>query len=124
RRKCSSKNSTRNSYPNLLDFILYYTKSRNFTWNQPTEEPTAEWIQREYPKRDDKGQYKLVPVHAPGIRRGATGSEWRGMLPPPGKHWQYTPQKLDELDAAGEIHWSRNGNPRRKVYLQPDKGLP
>ena len=36
-------------------------------------------------------------------------------MPPPGKHWQYTPKMLDEMDARGEIFWSKNGNPRRKV---------
>jgi adenine-specific DNA-methyltransferase len=124
RRKCSSKNSTRNSYPNLLDFVLYYTKSKTFKWNQPTEEPTEAWIEREYPKTDKKGRFKLVPIHAPGKRNGATGTAWREMMPPPGKHWQYTPEKLDELDSNGEIHWSKTGNPRRKVYLQANKGLP
>ena len=45
-------------------------------------------------------------------------------MPPDGKHWQYTPDKLDALDEAGEIHWSKTGNPRRKVYLTNDKKLP
>jgi adenine-specific DNA-methyltransferase len=45
-------------------------------------------------------------------------------LPPPGKHWQYTPSKLDELDRNGEIFWSDNGNPRRKIYLDNSPGIP
>ena len=45
-------------------------------------------------------------------------------MPPEGKHWQFTPDKLDELDANGEIYWSSNGNPRRKVYLDKSEGLP
>ena len=44
-------------------------------------------------------------------------------MPPLGKHWQYVPSKLDELDAKGEIHWSKTGNPRRKVYLTEDKAI-
>ena len=32
--------------------------------------------------------------------------------------------KLDELDAAGEIYWSPTGNPRRKVFCDPSKGIP
>lgn len=123
RRKCSSKNFTRNQFANLNDFVLFYTKSSSYVWNQPVEAPDAEWIAKEYPKFDQKGQYKLVPVHAPGVRNGATGTPWRGVNPPPGKHWQYAPSKLDELDAAGEIHWSKTGNPRRKVYLPPNKGV-
>ena len=47
-----------------------------------------------------------------------------GMMPPEGKHWQFTPDKLDEMDARGEIYWSSNGNPRRKVYLDQSNGVP
>ena len=67
--------------------------------------------------------YKKVPIHAPGVRKGATGQPWRSMLPPPGKHWQYTPETLDEMDARGEIYWSSTGNPRRKVYLDNSQGI-
>ena len=28
------------------------------------------------------------------------------------------------MDARGEIYWSSNGNPRRKVYLDQSKGIP
>ena len=45
------------------------------------------------------------------------------MRPPEGKHWQFTPAKLDELDSKGEIYWSSNGNPRRKVYLDESNGI-
>lgn len=123
RRKCSSKNYTRRQYPNLHDYILFYSKSDDYKWNRPTQTPTAGWLAKEYPKSDAKGHYKLVPVHAPGVRNGASGQPWRGVMPPPGKHWQYTPEKLDELDRNGEIHWSRTGNPRRKVYLAENKGI-
>lgn len=123
RRKCSSKNSTKNNFANLNDYILCYSKSKNYIWNRPVKTPDSDWLAKEYSKVDAKGQYKLVPIHAPGVRHGATGGEWRGMMPPPGKHWQYTPEKLDILDAAGDIHWSKTGNPRRKVYLTSDKSI-
>lgn len=123
RRKCSSKNFTKNQYSNLNDYILFYSKTKNYIWNQPTTEPDDDWKAREYPKLDGKGQYKLVPVHAPGIRKGLTGTEWRGVMPPKGKHWQYQPEKLEALDRSGFIHWSKNGNPRRKVYLEDHKGI-
>jgi adenine-specific DNA-methyltransferase len=31
---------------------------------------------------------------------------------------------LDEMDARGEIYWSPNGNPRRKIYLDESEGVP
>ncbi|PJN92702.1 restriction endonuclease subunit M, partial [Amaricoccus sp. HAR-UPW-R2A-40] len=33
------------------------------------------------------------------------------------------PATLDELDAKGDIFWSKNGNPRRKVYLDESAGV-
>ena len=124
RRKCSSKNFTSRQYANVNDYILFYSRTKSCKWNKPGIRPEQDWIDREYPKFDDLGRrYKLVPVHAPGIRNGKTGQLWREKMPPPGKHWQYAPEKLEEMDRQGDIHWSRNGNPRRKVYWSSDKKI-
>ncbi len=124
RRKCSSKNFTSNQYANIHDYLLFYTKSGDYVWNQPGQKPSDEWLDKEYPKVDARGRFKLVPVHAPGTRNGETGKPWRGVMPPPGKHWQYAPSKLEKLDEDGFIHWSKTGNPRRRVYLTDDKMVP
>lgn len=126
RKKCKPKNYTRKTYGNISDYILFYTKSDSPIWNRPYDQWENEKVKKEYPfiEEGTGRRYKRVPIHAPGIRNGATGREWRGMLPPAGKHWQYTPDKLDELDANNEIYWSSNGNPRRKVYLDQSKGIP
>ena len=126
RKKCKPKNYTRKTYGNISDYILYYIKSDNPTWNRPYDEWSSEKQIKEYPfvEPETGRRYKKVPIHAPGVRNGATGSMWRGMMPPAGKHWQYTPEKLDEMDANNEIYWSSTGNPRRKVYLDQSKGVP
>ena len=126
RKKCSTKNYTKNTFGNVSDYLLFYSKSAAYVWRRPFEPWEPERMLEEYPYIDERTgrRYKKVPVHAPGVRNGETGQPWRGRLPPAGKHWQYTPQKLDALDAAGEIYWSPSGNPRRKVYCDPDKGIP
>lgn len=126
RKKCSTKNYTKNSFGNISDYILFYSKTNAYVWNRPYDSWNYEKMIAEYPCIDEKTgrRYKKVPVHAPGVRNGETGREWRGKLPPKGKHWQYTPDRLDELDAQGEIYWSPTGNPRRKVFYEPDKGIP
>lgn len=125
RKKCSTKNYTRNTYGNISDYIMFYSKTSTYVWNRPYEPWDLERMVEQYPYVDAKGRrYKKVPIHAPGVRNGETGKEWRGKLPPKGKHWQYTPDKLDELDAAGEIYWSPTGNPRRMVFCDPNKGIP
>jgi adenine-specific DNA-methyltransferase len=124
RKKCNPKNYTRKKYGNVSDYILFYTKSENYVWNRPVE-PWTESRAKEYQyiEPETGRRYMKVPVHAPGVRHGETGKPWRGMLPPPGKHWQFPPSKLDQFDAAGEIFWSSNGNPRRKVYLDESSGV-
>lgn len=126
RKKCKSKNFTRKTYGNISDYILFYSKTAHPVWNRPYEDWSDEKILKEYPYVEENTgrRYKKVPVHAPGVRNGATGTPWKGMMPPEGKHWQFTPDKLDEMDAKGEIYWSANGNPRRKVYLDQSKGVP
>ncbi|MDR2562309.1 MAG: site-specific DNA-methyltransferase [Prevotellaceae bacterium] len=125
RKKCKSKNFTKNSFGNISDYILFYTKSHNYVWNKQYDQWTDDKILKEYPFIEDetRRRYKRVPIHAPGTRNGETGKMWRGMRPPEGKHWQFTPDKLDELDRNGEIYWSSTGNPRRKVYLDESKGV-
>lgn len=125
RKKCNPKNYTRKTYGNVADYILFYTKGDSYIWNRPIEEWDEIKAIKEYPCVDENGRrYKKVPIHAPGTRNGETGKEWRGMMPPPGKHWQYLPSKLDEMDKKGEIYWSPTGNPRRKIYLENSLGIP
>lgn len=126
RKKCNPKNYTRKTYGDISDYILFYTRSDEYVWNRAYDKWTDEKALKEYSYIEEETgrRYKKVPVHAPGTRNGETGKMWRGKMPPPGKHWQYTPDTLDAMDARGEIFWSSNGNPRRKVYLDESDGIP
>jgi adenine-specific DNA-methyltransferase len=126
RKKCNPKNYTRKAYGNVADYILFYTKTEDYVWHRPVDAWTEERALKEYQyiEAGTGRRYKKVPVHAPGVRNGETGQTWRGTKPPPGKHWQYPPRTLDEMDARGEIYWSPTGNPRRKIYLDKSEGIP
>lgn len=126
RKKCNPKNYTRKTYGNVSDYILFYSKTADYVWHRPVEAWTAQRAGKEYQYTDEKTgrRYKKVPIHAPGVRNGETGKLWRGMMPPPGKHWQYKPSTLDEMDARGDIYWSPTGNPRRKIFLDDSAGVP
>jgi adenine-specific DNA-methyltransferase len=124
RRKCSSKNYTRKSFGDITDYILFYSKTSKYMFERQYDRRSADQEVIDFPKVDKETgrRFALVPIHAPGRRNGATGSVWRGMLPPPGKHWQWTPERLDECDAKGDIYWTRNGTPRRKVWADGSAG--
>jgi len=126
RKKCNTKNYTRRTYGNVSDYILFYSKSETYLWNRPVTAWSEETAKKEYTYAEASTgrRFKKVPVHAPGVRNGETGRPWRGMLPPPGKHWQFPPSVLEEMDRRGEVFWSSNGNPRRKIYLDASNGIP
>ncbi|SEU38819.1 site-specific DNA-methyltransferase [Stigmatella erecta] len=126
RKKCNPKNYTKKTYGNVADYLLFYSKSASYVWEQQFDARNQEADEQEY-RHIEEGtgrRYMKVPIHAPGVRNGETGQEWKGMRPPPGKHWQYKPSKLEEMDRRGEIVWSGSGNPRRKVYLDQRPGIP
>ena len=116
--KCNPKNFHRKGYGNVKDMILFYTKSDRFTWNDARVPLSDDDINSRFGKVDESGRrYTTVPLHAPGeTRNGATGGAWRGMMPPPGRHWRSSPEELERLDAQGLIEWSSTGNPRKIVY--------
>jgi adenine-specific DNA-methyltransferase len=126
RKKCNTKNYTRRTYGNISDFILFYSKTDTYIWNRPVIAWSEDKGKKEYTyvEAATGRRFKKVPVHAPGVRNGETGKPWRGVLPPPGKHWQYPPSVLEEMDRRGEMFWSSNGNPRRKIYLDESDGVP
>jgi len=121
--KCNPKNFKRKAYGNIKDLILFYTKSDEYTWNDPKAPLTDEDIRRLFKKVDKNGRlYTTVPLHAPGeTRDGPTGQPWKGMPPPKGRHWRSKPKVLDELDKKDLVEWSKNGVPRKIIYADEAK---
>ncbi|MCI4668609.1 MAG: site-specific DNA-methyltransferase [Bacteroidia bacterium] len=123
--KCNPKNFARKAYGNYSDMILYYAKNRDQQiWNDLREKLEEEDIQRLFPKKHPKyGPYTTHPLHAPGpTQNGDTGLPWKGILPPPGRHWRYGREELDRLESEGLVEWSSSGNPRKIVFARDHKG--
>lgn len=116
--KCNPKNFERNGFGNTKDMILFYSKTKKFTWNNPRQNIETNDIDKRFKQIDGEGRkYTTTPLHAPGeTRNGDTGKEWKGILPPKGRHWRYNQKVLSELDNLGLIEWSSTGNPRKKIY--------
>lgn len=124
--KCNPKNFARNAYGNYSDMILYYAKNRDQQIWHNIREPMNEDKRKElFPKKHPKyGYYTTHPIHAPGkTMDGDTGMEWKGLLPPKGRHWRYSREVLTELDNNGLIEWSETGNPRKIVLASEHKGF-
>ncbi len=117
--KCSPKNFSRKGYGNIRDMVLFYSKSDEYVWNDSRVGYTEGDIIRLFPKVDSKGRrYTTTPLHAPGeTKNGSSGMEWRGIMPPKGRHWRVSPDELTKLNDEGLIEWSSTGNPRKIIYF-------
>jgi len=122
--KCNPKNFSRKAYGNVKDLILFYSKTSNPIWNETKEKLSEADIERLFKKIDSKGRrYTTIPLHAPGeTANGPTGKEWKGQLPPKGRHWRTDPKILDEWEKQGLIEWSKTGNPRKIIYADEKEG--
>lgn len=127
--KCNPKNFNRKAFGNIKDVIYFYSKAKQngndpMSWTDYRIALTEEEIVKQFPKIDEKGyRYATTPLHAKGkTRNGPTGKEWKGLLPPKGRHWRYNPEELTRLDKEGLIEWSNSGNPRKKIFADDNRG--
>ena len=122
--KCNPKNNVNGGYGSVKDCILFYTKTDDYIWNTPYIPYTLGEVKEKFPKKDNGGCYQTVSLTAPGeVKDGVTGQkQWNGVELPKGRHWSRPPSELTRLDNDGLIEWSKNGNPRRKIYSHEVKG--
>jgi adenine-specific DNA-methyltransferase len=122
--KCNPKNFARKGYGNIKDMILFYSKSENLIWNEPKIPYTEEDKIKLFPKIEKDGRrYTTIPLHAPGeTQNGKTSQAFKGILPPPGRHWRSDVTVLEQWEKEGLIEWSDNGNPRKKIYFDQQEG--
>ncbi len=122
--KCNSKNFIQFGYSNIHDSLYFYRKNVRGTF-EPDYIPLDEgYVERSYRNKDADGRrYRILPLHAPGVSGGSTGKPWQGLMPPPGNHWRYVPETLDEMQRAGLIVMSSNDVPGYKKYLDDSDGV-
>ena len=122
--KCNPKNFDRNSYGNIKDLILFYSKNKTCIWNNPITPYTEKDLENLYKKVDKNGRrYTTVPLHAPGeTKNGITSKKFKGLYPPKGRHWRCSPEELELLEKQGLIEWSKNGVPRKIIYADDKCG--
>jgi len=108
----------------IHDILLFYSKGREYQWNRVYQPYDDAYVERYYRYKDEDGRAYAsgdVAAAGPGPAR-----VFRGELrePPPGSHWRFSQEKLDEHIASGRIFFTKNGFPRYKRYLDEMPGMP
>jgi len=112
-------------YGRIHDVILFFTKSKNSTWNTVYMPYDQEYIETYFKYVDESGRRFLSRDITAPSHGSATGQfEWKGKKPAPGRMWAYTRANMEELEQQGKIFYTRNGFPRFKQFLDEMPGIP
>jgi len=117
--KRTSAHSNARRLGNVHQNIFFYTKSDKFIWN-PVYVSYDEGYIKTYYRYKDKDGRRFMSSDLVGHKGVNPEYEWRGITRP----WRYPKHRLDELDKAGRIFWTRNKFPRYKRYLEDMPGMP
>jgi adenine-specific DNA-methyltransferase len=108
-------------YPELTDYILFYTKTENYTWNSQYAPYREEYVEKYYSFVEKGTDRRFQPTSLLGHVGINPVYEWRGLTKP----WRYPKHRLEELDSKGLLYWPDRGEvPRLKRYLEEQKGVP
>ena len=108
-------------YPELTDYILFYTKLNDYIWNEQYGEYRQEYLENYYNQIDEATGRRFQPTSLLGHVGVNPVYAWKGINKP----WRYPKHRLDELEGNGLIYWpNRGGIPRLKRFLDEQKGVP
>ena len=125
--KRTSAHSSAKRWGPVHDVVLFYSKSKEFTWNPQHTAFTQEYVDMFFDTLDEKGKrYKRMDLTGDGTRNGPSGDPWRGLdVRAKGRHWAYLPATLENFDEEGLLHWpkKKGGMPRLKQYPEDLPGV-
>ena len=110
-------------FANVHDSIFFYRMSNSdFIWNPQYQPHSQEHIDKYYSNKDEDGRrYTLNNLTAAGSGP-ARLFYGKSIEPPPGTHWRYSQENIDELCKKGLIVITSTGRPRYKLYLDTLEG--
>ena len=123
-RKLTAAKAQSGFYSNVKDTILFYTKDQSKTvFNRQYAPGDEQKDFKTYPYIEDKtgrryGSFDFTQAGAGPARRFGK----KTLSPPPGKHWIWSQDKVDEGMKSGRVMFNSNGTPRVKRYLDEKKG--
>ena len=103
----------------IHDTVFFFTRSEQLRWNPQYAPYSADYVETYYRYSDPDGKRWLSrSTTAPGGRGPVY--EWNGVK----RAWRYTQAEMKRLHDVGRLHYTENGMPRYKQYLDEMEGTP
>ncbi|MCK4790711.1 MAG: hypothetical protein KAV87_43650, partial [Desulfobacteraceae bacterium] len=128
-------------YGPIHDVILFYSKTKFFTFHPKTRPYTRAYIEDRFKYTDELGRFQTNYLTGPGVRRGQSGKEWRGFDPTTvGRHWaiprslrKFLPENSEGMSSHEQLEYlymkglivfpkKSGGQPMYKQYI--GEGVP
>lgn len=121
--RTNAHNMKSKGYVRSNDHILFYSKGKDFTFNEEYKDYGEAQLSR-YKEDADGRLFTGRDLTFSGANKEKQ-FEWRGTQPPPNRSWGYPKEKLEQLWNDGLILKKKDGTPRLdglKVFLDETKG--
>ena len=122
-RRTNAHNVRTRMYPRVHDTLLFYAKTRNYTFHKTFKGYSPQQLKR-YKKAEDGRLYTGQDLTMAG-GSAERKIEWRGTSPPANRAWGASIEQLEEWWEQGLILTKKDGTPRldgRKVFLDEMPG--
>ena len=124
--KIRSSKGQADSFGNVHDSIFYYTFGENRFYKRPYVKHRNERLKTHYNNFDEVTgkRYQLADFTQVGQGDARNFGKYGLLDPPPGKHWIWSQEKIDEGLINGTIVFTSGGKPRVKRFFEDVQGAP
>ena len=125
-KKIRSSKGQAKGFGNVHDTIYFFSKSADYLHNKQYTSHDPKLLDSHYNLIDEKtGQrYQLADFTQKGAGEPRYFGDRGLMAPPPGKHWIWSQERINEALEKGSIVFTQSGKPRVKRFLDESKGKP
>ena len=123
--KVRSSKGQAKSFGNVHDSIFVYAKSENYFFSKLYTAHDADRLYNHYNNIEENTgkKYQLADFTQKGKGEAKRFGD-KLLMPPPGKHWIWSQERINEGMKNGVIIFTESGKPRVKRYLDESKGTP
>ena len=125
-KRTSAHSNVLTNWALVSDQLLFYTKGKQWTWNQLYQPYDLAYLTSHYGQNDEDGRrFTTRDLTAP-MQRASSGQlyAWKGIRPVPTRCWSFTKDKMEEFESKGLLVYGKSGVPRLKLYLDDQPGTP